>query len=138
MKNHVVLYMLNNSIPFISFQKITKANFGLTKLLQILSYFSWKWHRDGAFKLPIPEPKFSHLVVIETVFPLLFAGLEFLSFRESNVSTKFCTRRTWWKVVKLMFRLLQGKKCTPYAVFNSTKNSILVLHRKINSPVGVQ
>ena len=58
----------------------------------------------GAFKLPIPESKVSQLVVTETALPLLLKGLEFLAFRESTVSTKFCTRRTCLMVLKLMLR----------------------------------
>lgn len=59
----------------------------------------------GAFKLPIPESKVSHWVVTETALPiLLLKGLEFLAFSESNVSTKFCTRRTCSRVKKQLFR----------------------------------
>lgn len=53
---------------------------------------------DRVPELSIPESKVSHWVVTLTALLLLIKGLEFLAFRESNLSTMVCTRRTYqWR-----------------------------------------
>ncbi|PNX71813.1 ammonium transporter 2-like protein [Trifolium pratense] len=61
---------------------------------------------DGSpFEPSFPVSKVSQWVVPVAAFPLWINGLEFIAFRESNLSTMPCTRRTCRRMEKLVFKI---------------------------------
>lgn len=71
---------------------------------------------DGSFEPSVAVSKVSHWCASVAALSLWVKGLEFLVFRESNRSTKLCTRRTCRRMEKLV---LKSNNCNANATCKS-------------------